>query len=166
MNCIERGEIDEVTKVVEKRKEKLTERYYWTGTEFIDNVITLEKQKMDDLNIEFELISDISDYPIEEIDMIILLENLFHNAIEAACQCEKERKILLTIRNVNETFILKIWNTSPKKPIVKGEKFLTDKKDIRGHGWGLESVKYTVKKYDGKIEFQYDNNFFEVIIII
>ena len=31
---------------------------------------------MDDLNIEFELISDISDYPIEEIDMIILLENL------------------------------------------------------------------------------------------
>lgn len=166
MNCIERGEIDEVTKVVEKRKEKLTERYYWTGTEFIDNVITLEKQKMDDLNIEFELISDISDYPIEEIDMIILLENLFHNAIEAACQCEKERKILLTIRNVNETFILKIWNTSPQKPIVKGEKFLTDKKDIRGHGWGLESVKYTVKKYDGKIEFQYDNNFFEVIIII
>ena len=53
-----------------------------------------------------------------------------------------------------------------KLPIMKGEKFLTDKKDVKGHGWGIESVKYTVKKYNGEIEFKYDDDFFEVIIII
>ena len=49
---------------------------------------------------------------------------------------------------------------------MKGEKFLTDKKEVKGHGWGIESVIYTVKKYNGEIEFRYDDDFFEVIIII
>ena len=98
--------------------------------------------------------------------MVILLENLFDNAIEASGQSEGKRKILLSIKNVNETFILKMWNNSNKLPIMKGEKFLTDKKEVKGHGWGIESVKYTVKKYNGEIEFKYDDDFFEVIIII
>jgi hypothetical protein len=166
ISCIERGKINEVVEVVEKQKEKLTEKYYWTGIEIIDSIITLEKRKMDDLCIEFELISDISNCFIEEIDMVILLENLFDNAIEASGQSEGKRKILLNIKNVNETFILKMWNNSNKLPIMKGEKFLTDKKDVKGHGWGIESVKYTVKKYNGEIEFKYDDDFFEVIIII
>lgn len=166
ISCIERGKINEVVEVVEKQKEKLTEKYYWTGIEIIDSIITLEKRKMDDLCIEFEVISDISNCFIEEIDMVILLENLFDNAIEASGQSEGKRKILLNIKNVNETFILKMWNNSNKLPIMKGEKFLTDKKDVKGHGWGIESVKYTVKKYNGEIEFKYDDDFFEVIIII
>ena len=166
ISCIERGKINEVVEVVEKQKEKLTEKYYWTGIEIIDSSITLEKRKMDDLCIEFEVISDISNCFIEEIDMVILLENLFDNAIEASGQSEGKRKILLNIKNVNETFILKMWNNSNKLPIMKGEKFLTDKKDVKGHGWGIESVKYTVKKYNGEIEFKYDDDFFEVIIII
>ena len=166
ISCIERGKINEVVEVVEKQKEKLTEKYYWTGIEIIDSIITLEKRKMDDLCIEFELISDISNCFIEEIDMVILLENLFDNAIEASGQSEGKRKILLSIKNVNETFILKMWNNSNKLPIMKGEKFLTDKKEVKGHGWGIESVKYTVKKYNGEIEFKYDDDFFEVIIII
>ena len=42
------------------------------------------------------------------------LENLFDNAIEASGQSEGKRKILLSIKNVNETFILKMWNNSNK----------------------------------------------------
>ena len=37
--------------------------------------------------------------------------------------------------------VLKLWNSSCKKPKVKKERFVTDKHDSKGHGWGLESVK-------------------------
>ena len=36
----------------------------------------------------------------------------------------------------------------------------------KGHGWGLESVKYIVKKYDGIIEFEYTEMFFQTVIMI
>jgi sensor histidine kinase regulating citrate/malate metabolism len=49
---------------------------------------------------------------------------------------------------------------------VKKERFVTDKHDSKGHGWGLESVKYIVKKYDGIIEFEYTEMFFQTVIMI
>ena len=95
-----------------------------------------------------------------------MLENLFDNAIESALKCEKERKIFLNIENVNSVLILKLWNTSCKVPYVKKDRFITDKDDSNVHGWGVESVKSIVNKYNGSIEFKYDETFFEVDIII
>ena len=45
-------------------------------------------------------------------------------------------------------------------------KFYTDKTDADGHGWGIESAKSAVKKYDGTIKFRYNKDFFEVIVMI
>ena len=164
--CIRTENFSEIQNIIKKNKNKFSERYYWTGITALDNVISIKKRKMDNINIEFHIEANVVDMVMEDIDIIILLENLFDNAIEASGQSEGKRKILLSIKNVNETFILKMWNNSNKLPIMKGEKFLTDKKDVKGHGWGIESVKYTVKKYNGEIEFRYDDDFFEVIIII
>ena len=38
---------------------------------------------MDNMNIEFHIETDVTDIVMEDIDIIILLENLFDNAIEA-----------------------------------------------------------------------------------
>lgn len=44
--------------------------------------------------------------------------------------------------------------------------FYTSKKEKDEHGWGIESVKQIVRKYNGEIDFKYDKDFFEVEIII
>ena len=44
-----------------------------------------------------------------------------------------------------------MWNTSTRIPDVKRGKFVTDKLEAEGHGWGIESVRRLVKKYDGNI---------------
>ena len=43
---------------------------------------------------------------------------------------------------------------------------MTDKREKNTHGWGIESVKNILEKYNGKINFEYDNNYFEVVIIM
>ncbi|RHO90497.1 ATP-binding protein [Ruminococcus sp. AF41-9] len=121
---------------------------------------------MDNINIEFHIEANVVDMVMEDIDIIILLENLFDNAIEAVEKCNDRKEIRFNIRNVNSMLILKIWNCSCKMPEVKKDRFITDKNDSKGHGWGLESVKYIVQKYNGSIEFEYGETFFEVIIII
>ena len=44
--------------------------------------------------------------------------------------------------------------------------FIQVKKEKDEHGWGIESVKQIVRKYNGEIDFKYDKDFFEVEIII
>ena len=164
--CIRTENFEEIKNIIKKNRNKFTERYYWTGIIALDNVIAIEKRRMDNANIQFYVETDVTDIIMEDIDVIILLENLFDNAIQAAKKCEGKREIRFNIKNVNSMLILKLWNCSCKKPDKRKERFVTDKKDSKGHGWGVESVKYIVEKYDGSIEFKYDETFFEVIIMI
>ena len=157
---------EEIQNTIANYQKCFGERYYWTGIEFIDNVITIEKRKMDAYQIEFQVEFSIDDIYIEPMDLVIIMENLLENAIEAASKCELKRKIVFELKNINDVLLLKIWNTSCKSPYVKKDRFITDKDDSNVHGWGVESVKSIVNKYNGSIEFKYDETFFEVDIII
>lgn len=164
--CIEDGRIEDIRKVIQKRKDQFVEKVYWTGITIVDSIIALEKRKIEEQNIQFQLEADVTDVIVNEMDFIILFENMFNNAIEATTKCKKKRIIKVCIKNINDTLLLKIWNTSSKFPNMKNGRFLTDKKDSTGHGWGIESVKYIVEKYEGEVIFRYDDSFFEVVITI
>ena len=43
-------------------------------------------------------------------------------------------------------------------------KFVTTKTDTSAHGYGIESVKHIVEKYQGEINFDYDEVMFQVRI--
>ncbi len=139
----------------------------WTGIPTLDFMLNIKKRKMDELQIRFEIDCKIEDIPMEDADFIVVLGNLFDNAIEATAKCEApERKIELFMQNVNEMFVLKMKNSSISRPKVKNERFLTDKKEKDKHGWGIESVRHIVDKYNGSVMFQYDADEFEASIII
>lgn len=104
---------------------------------------------------------------MEDSDCIMLMGNLLDNAIEAADKCEDGRKnIYCVVRNVNDMLIIKVKNSSISAPIVRKGRFLTNKKEKEKHGWGIESVKRIVEKYDGEIDFQYGSTYFETVVII
>lgn len=160
------GDLEEIQQLLCRYKEKFVRKDYWTGISIVDRVITMEKRKMDELDIDFCLNAEVMDIIVDDMDFIILFENLINNAIEAASKCKEKRKIELTMKNVNDTLIFKLWNSNSKLPNKKGKKFLTDKMDTAGHGWGIESVKHIVEKYNGSVHFSYDESFFDVVIII
>ena len=103
----------------------------------------------------------------EELDFIMMMGNLLDNAIESAVKCRKgERYIVFKIYNINDIFGIKIKNSSISKPTMVGDDFLTEKKEKDIHGWGIKSVKKILEKYNGELNFKYDNSFFETHVII
>ena len=47
--CIGTGNFSEAQKIIKKSRNKFSERYYWTGITVLDNVISIEKRKMDNI---------------------------------------------------------------------------------------------------------------------
>ena len=167
--CLENGELDScITFLNHYKRESI--RYSgvaWTGIPEINFMLNIKVRKMEEKNIFFKVDSKIEKIPMKDIDFVVLLGNLLDNAIEAAEKCEEGKgKITCIFRNINDMFIFKVKNTSIYKPYEKNTKFYTSKKEKDEHGWGIESVKQIVRKYNGEIDFKYDKDFFEVEIII
>lgn len=169
LKCLEAGETDEAKKFLSGYEKDLNSegKCSCTGIVTLDFMLNIKKNRMDKLKVDFDLDCRIEYIPMEDTDFIVLLGNLLDNSIEAVKKCVIEnRKIRLSIYNINQMFILKINNTNVVKPYVKRKRFITDKEEKNKHGWGIESVKRIVAKYNGYLSFQYDNTFFEAAVII
>ena len=92
---------------------------------------------------------------IEASDLTTLLGNLLDNAVDAA-KMSKNRKIDLSLNNVNGIDVLTCVNSCDSKPQTIGNDLRTTKTDIEFHGLGMSSIKRVVKKYHGNFEWSYD----------
>lgn len=103
----------------------------------------------------------------EESDIFVILYNLFDNAIEA---CEniytREKWIYLSLRLINNMFMLCIQNSYEIEPKYENGELLTIKTDKHFHGIGMKSVKKIVEKYEGQLEYDNKQNIFEVSITL
>lgn len=138
-----------------------------SGHSMIDAVINQKTELATEKNIQIDMKSDcMQGLKLAEKDIFIMLANLLDNAIEASEKVEDNPWINVNIiRNKNMLFI-KISNAISKKPGKIFERFMTDKTDKKQHGFGLLSVERIVKKYDGEFDTFYNDNRFEVSIVI
>ena len=102
---------------------------------------------------------------IDSEDLIVMIGNLFDNAIEAATQCV-EKKIEIMIRFEKQMFVFSI-NNSVSKPVVlhKGGEIRSTKKEP-GHGIGIPSVHRLAMKYDGDLTLSNKDNMFYVKLVL
>ena len=63
-------------------------------------------------------------------------------------------------------FLITMENTAQIEPEQKNGRFLTSKKNKKEHGWGIQSMRHIVEKYDGDIKFEYEAGSFRVEITI
>lgn len=167
--CLEDGEYAEAISFIENSQKSMTDKSktFWTGITTLDFMLNIKKRKMDNLGIQFELCAGVSVIPMEDADFVVLLGNLLDNAIEAVEKCELEnRKIWVSIQNINDMFLFKIKNTNKNMPKLSGNRFVTSKNDSMKHGIGIESAKKIIEKYNGDISFEIVNGFFEVSFIL
>lgn len=167
--CLEDGEYTEALSFIESSQNRMIDKSksFWTGITTLDFMLNIKKRKMDRLGIQFELSAGVSVIPMEDADFVVLLGNLLDNAIEAVERCEPEnRRIWMSIQNANEMFLLRMKNTYRVTPQRKKERFLTQKADEKTHGVGIESVKRIAEKYEGEVQFDYEQGVFEVKFLI
>ena len=92
---------------------------------------------------------------MQDIDVVAVLGNLMDNALTAA---EKSEKKFLSLETTwrNTYSVLIVSNSCEREPVSKGGQLITTKKENRLHGYGLRSVKRTLKKYQGDYAWEYD----------
>lgn len=92
---------------------------------------------------------------VEDIDLVAILGNLIDNAITAADRSSKKTISFATAKR-NSYSILVITNSCDEPPQTYGKHLISSKVDSYRHGFGLKSVKKTLKKYQGDFEWNYD----------
>lgn len=148
------------------RQNQLLKNVY-TGIEVIDIVLSYMLAEASKSGIKIALNLDVLFCPVERVDMCILLGNLVDNAIESVMKAsDKERVIYITMRTMNNIFLLEIGNPyTGKRKYINGV-YQTTKKQSMLHGLGLESVKRIVHSYDGDLDIEDNGQFFKVCVTI
>lgn len=167
--CLDNGDLLHARKLVNSYQRELHEngRCRWTGIQKVDFILSIKKQKLDELSIKLRLDCQTETIPMDDADFVVVFSNLLDNAIEAAEKCGvSDRRIEVVLKNVNSMFYFKMANGCSSEPTVRNQRFQTSKKEGKGHGWGLESVKHIVEKYKGELSFNYSDAYFEVSIIM
>ena len=114
--------------ILEKTKTRIEGKQYEIANlinikdEAVKGVLASKVLEAQDQSITVHLeVSDVFEVSrMELLDFITVLSIFLDNAIEAAEQCQKEnRKIWMSIQNINEMFLMNLKNTCETSPLKK-----------------------------------------------
>lgn len=104
---------------------------------------------------------------ILSMDVVIMLMNLFDNAIEAEKKVdETKRFIRMALQQDEGTIMLEIANYIEESVLLKNGELKSSKKDNRNHGMGIKSVRKTVEKFEGYINVVEKDSRFIVTVML
>ena len=165
-------QIDEIKKAYEyidkinqdiDGKEKISH----SGNMDIDSILNykLYEANQKDISVSLEVKVPV-DMGISSFDIVVILGNLLDNAIEAASKVEDQRKIDIIIRYTKDTLFIHIKNTFNGYVFYEKNKIITSKEDRKNHGIGLNNIENILKKYNGVMEIDHNDNEFAVDIMM
>ncbi|WP_249029594.1 sensor histidine kinase [Tannockella kyphosi] len=131
-----------------------------TNNTSIDSIITMYLSKIEERHIQLHYQNDVTKDIIDKLDLYVLFGNLLDNAIDN-CKSEGIKKIFIACSEDDSHYRIEIKNTViMNKPININK---TSKKEGY-HGYGISSIECIVKKYNGKIEYHQQGQFFHVCV--
>ena len=166
---IQKGEYNESQQYVEDiLNNKLYSEYQFVNTtNNIINVITNYKLLLCK-NSRIKTVVNISSFEIDidDCDICIILGNLFDNAIEACDKINDDKIIHFEISQKKGYVNFVIKNSIDASVLQTNPHLLTSKSNAAWHGLGIRTVKNTVYKYGGMIDFFESNGLFAVDVWI
>lgn len=140
-----------------------------TGNEAMDVVLTEKSVLCRKNEIVFTCIADgqCLSY-MSPVDIYSVLGNIIDNAVEylSAIADKEKRVISLMIRREGDMDMIQIENFLAERPREEQGMPLTTKKDKENHGYGLKSVRYILKKYEGIMRISMENRMFSLTIAL
>ncbi|MDK2585367.1 GHKL domain-containing protein [Romboutsia sedimentorum] len=137
---------------------KSTKNIYNTGNVLLDIIFHEKSKACMENNIDFKIGIDFSKCEfVEMIDISSIFSNLIDNAIEACNKIDDnniEKYITLKSTFIKGHYVIICENSKSNKIVLKNNKIFTSKKDKFFHGIGIESIKSSIKKYDGELKIK------------
>nr|WP_317283281.1 GHKL domain-containing protein [uncultured Sellimonas sp.] len=162
---------EKYTESTEYLKKLLQEEMEWkavvhTNHAVIDAILNrfYLEAKRNHISVEFELTS-LENIQIPENDLAVIATNLLNNAIEAANEVSKDRRIIVRILDQEKELLISVRNTTIHSNVLEDGEIQTTKADKKKHGYGLGNVKRISEKYDGKYAVICKNGWFQATIL-
>lgn len=159
---IEEHEVNEITSIINFYDSNVK-----TGNDVLDVILTEKSLECNTKSISLTCLIDGSKLNfMMETDIYSLFGNAFDNAIEASMSLESNRRVIsLTSSLKNNLFFVVLKNYTNNKPVFIDNLPQTTKADKNYHGFGVKSIQHIVKKYNGHLNYFYEDNVFTLSIV-
>ena len=140
-----------------------------TGNEVLDTILTEKSLYCKDRGIQISCVADGAQMKfIDTIDLYTILGNALDNAIEAVekFKHKEKRQIDVMIHRQQNFLVINIVNPMKDTLVYEEELPVTTKGDKSYHGFGLKSIDYIVKKYDGFLTVKEEDGCFSLKILM
>lgn len=137
-----------------------------SGDGIVDALLTEKQKKASKINTKLVFKGFLTAKNISPTDLCVVFGNTLDNAIEA---CEKlplrlEKTVNINCNCKGGFIFLTISNPVVKNIEIRNNFISTSKQDKTNHGFGLYSLKKTIKKYDGDLKLSCKQNIFTLSI--
>jgi len=137
---------------------------YYTSSKILNIILNDKASIMNSLKINYNIrVGDIDLNKFKDIDLTVIFGNILDNSIEAA-KLVNDASIFLIVDVVQNFISISLSNSIKVLPKKHIEGFISTKPNHQGVG--LNNVERTVKKYNGDIQYKYDEHMFNVYIML
>ncbi len=142
---------------------------YHTGCEALDYVLREKSLLCNEYGISFSCMADGSELLfMRAADIYALMGNALDNAVESVLKEKEVQKRLISLHIVRQGQMVSIHleNTCSGEVTFKDGIPVTDKADRNAHGFGVKSIRYIVRKYQGEVLMRAKNNRFYLDVLL
>lgn len=167
-DCIENGETGKAQEYIHEiiASTDKTARKKYSTNETINMILSSYETELQENDIDFHCQVRVPrELPISDVELTSILSNAMENAIHAAASIEDpaQRLIELTMNEAGGKFLISLENTCSNAPHFAGGLPVTSEP---GHGFGTQSIDYTVRKLNGNCQFSASDGKFILQIVL
>lgn len=120
--------------------------------------------RKEDISFDINMQDIVFDF-MDKMEVTMLFSNLLDNAIEACRTTQINKKqINLRIHRFKDFIVIKMRNSVARAPICKNGELISTKSNHMG--MGMLILKGLADKYDGNLNYDYSDEYFETKIIL
>lgn len=99
----------------------------------------------------------------DKADLVIILSNLFNNAIEACELLSENKTIEIKIKSINDLLFISFANPVCKSTIDTSK---TNKHNKFKHGYGIQNIRRVVDSYNGNTNIDISDGIYTISVML
>lgn len=140
-----------------------------TGNHVLDTILFGKSLYCAENQINFTCVADgkLLNF-MEVMDICTVFGNALDNAIESVEKIKdtEKRLVSMNVSSQNSFALIRFDNYFEGKIKMEEGMPLTTKKDVRNHGYGIKSIRFTAEKYGGSITVHVQENWFSLLVLL
>ena len=148
-----------------KQNNYLKEKQYDVGNDILNAILYYHFSELED-DISVKVVGRCrNDINIEAADLCVIVSNLIRNAVEYLNKSNMQEKMVLFSMEEGKAYKRISIANSVESNVSESKLKTTTKLDKKNHGIGLQNVRETIERNNGKLEINIQDGIFKADVI-